>query len=933
VLILVLGALVLAASPATSQVPSVTPPVKAHESHSPAVADKVEAGLRSLMATFRTEGITVGNAAALGASERFSSPTLKVDGAGRVQVYVYVAYTDPATLAVLVQQGVEVEIVNDHFRIVQGWIPVESLDALAAEAVVLRIRLPSYGLTQSGSVTTQGDGIHRCDQVRSSTGLTGAGIKVGVISDGVNGLVAAQSSGNLPASVQVLSTQPGDEGTAMLEIVHDCAPGAALAFASGVPSSLAFIQAVDALRQAGATVIVDDLGFFTQPYFADGELAQHDRTIGNAVLRISAAGNGAQEHYQGFFTPWVSNPAFHDFGGSDPLLHIRLPPQRLASIVLQWANPFDAAVDDYDFCVRDSLGFVIVCGDDPQNGNDQPLEAKGVFCPNVFSECIFTVEIRLFSGVPRVLELFTLGATLAEHLSPGDSVFGHQAAPEVLAVAAVGASAPSSIQPYSSHGPSTVLFPTPQTRSKPDITGVDCVATSRPAPFANFCGTSAAAPHVAAIAALVLQRNPTLSPAQVREILRSSAIDLGPAGFDHVFGAGRADALNAVNATPLPAPPERRLTVTLAGSGGGTVLSQPGGIVCGVDCTEVYTHGTTVTLTAIPAAASVVFSGWQGGGCSGLGPCIVTLTADTAVTATFSVLERRLTVTLAGAGSGAVVSQPIGIACGVDCTEIYPQGTAVTLSVSPAVGSVFSGWQGGGCSGLVQCLVTLTTDTTVIATFSPLAPMIEMPQDGAHVPLLGPTPVTFAWPSVAGAVRYLFEYSHPNRVFANPNGVTLDPINGAGSLQVTTPGFLVVLDPAFPYGLYAVRVMALTAAGSPIGVFSNALTLVLGIPSTAQPTITAPLAGSLLYRGMLTEFSWTAVPGAAQYRFDYRGPGGFTGSFAVSGPGFTAVIPADIPAGTYQVTITALGGSGTLGGVPSGPHMLLVSLGGPPRPP
>jgi hypothetical protein len=182
-------------------------------------------------------------------------------------------------------------------------------------------------------------------------------------------------------------------------------------------------------------------------------------------------------------------------------------------------------------------------------------------------------------------------------------------------------------------------------------------------------------------------------------------------------------------------------------------------------------------------------------------------------------------------------------------------------------------------------------------------------------------------------MRYLFEYSHANRTFANPNGVTLDPINGAGSLQVTTPGFSVLLDPSFPHGVYSVRVMALAANGSPIGVFSNALTLILGIPSSAQPTITAPGAGSLLYRGMLTEFSWTAVPGAAQYRFDYRGPGGVSGSFTVPGPGFSAVIPTDIPAGTYQVTITALGGSGAPGGVPSEPHVLRVSLGGAPRPP
>jgi hypothetical protein len=133
----------------------------------------------------------------------------------------------------------------------------------------------------------------------------------------------------------------------------------------------------------------------------------------------------------------------------------------------------------------------------------------------------------------------------------------------------------------------------------------------------------------------------------------------------------------------------------------------------------------------------------------------------------------------------------------------------------------------------------------------------------------------------------------------------------------------VVLDPSFPHGTYQVRVRAVAFNGAPIGVFSNAVTLILGIPPAAQPTITGPL-GSVLYRGVLTAFSWSPVPGAAQYRFDYSGPGGLTGSFAVLGPGFIAVIPTDIPPGTYRVTVTALSGSGTPGGLPSQPVSLTV---------
>src|SRR5262249_3968260 len=149
-----------------------------------------------------------------------------------------------------------------------GWIPVENLEALASESVVVKIRPPSYGTHNVGSATSQGDAIHRCDQARG-LGFTGAGVKVGVVSDGVDDLTSSQASGDLPA-VQVLAAGSGDEGTAILEIIHDCAPGAALAFSSDQGTSLAFIQSVNALEAAGAQIIIDDVGFPTEPYFQDG---------------------------------------------------------------------------------------------------------------------------------------------------------------------------------------------------------------------------------------------------------------------------------------------------------------------------------------------------------------------------------------------------------------------------------------------------------------------------------------------------------------------------------------------------------------------------------------------------------------------------------------------------------------------------------------
>jgi hypothetical protein len=70
-----------------------------------------------------------------------------------------------------------------------------------------------------------------------------------------------------------------------------------------------------------------------------------------------------------------------------------------------------------------------------------------------------------------------------------------------------------------------------------------------------------------------------------------------------------------------------------------------------------------------------------------------------------------------GDGSGTVVSSPVGIDCGADCEAGYEQGTTVTLTATPAPGSTFHGWSGGGCKGTGTCVVTITHNTTVSATF------------------------------------------------------------------------------------------------------------------------------------------------------------------------------------------------------------------------
>lgn len=155
-------------------------------------------------------------------------------------------------------------------------------------------------------------------------------------------------------------------------------------------------------------------------------------------------------------------------------------------------------------------------------------------------------------------------------------------------------------------------------------------------------------------------------------------------------------------------------TLQVSRSGSGTVTSAPAGINCGSDCSESYASGTSVTLTAIPAAG-YTFSGWNGGGCSGTGGCTVSMTMARSVTATFVANTYNLTV--ARSGSGSVTSSPAGISCGSDCSEAYASGTSVTLTATPASGYTFAGWS-GACSGTGGCTVSMTTTRNVTATFN-----------------------------------------------------------------------------------------------------------------------------------------------------------------------------------------------------------------------
>jgi hypothetical protein len=169
------------------------------------------------------------------------------------------------------------------------------------------------------------------------------------------------------------------------------------------------------------------------------------------------------------------------------------------------------------------------------------------------------------------------------------------------------------------------------------------------------------------------------------------------------------------------------LTVAKAGTGSGTVTSSPAGINCGSDCSETYTQGTSVTLTATPASGST-FDGWSGDTDCSDGAVILN-TAKTC-TATFNqqVVGYTLTVAKAGTGSGTVTSSPAGIDCGSDCSETYTDVQKVKLTAKADTGSTFNGWEGGGCSGTRTCTVTVDAAINVTAGFALKIPDISVAQ-------------------------------------------------------------------------------------------------------------------------------------------------------------------------------------------------------------
>ncbi|MGZ4718530.1 MAG: S8 family serine peptidase, partial [Acidimicrobiales bacterium] len=539
---------------------------------------------------------------------------------------------------------------------------------------------PVAQVASCNPVVTEGDAQVRAATARATYGLDGAGVMVGVLSDSYDvrgGAAAGVARGELPGPgnpcghttpVQVLQDSAfggADEGRGMAELVHDLAPESPLAFASAFNGEMAFADNIRALAAAGAKVIVDDVSYYDEPMYQDGDIARAvDDVTAQGVTYYSSAGNenvldsgdheiGSYEAaaYRPTTCPAVTNGAVYDYSSTlyadchdfDPGVGtsggdtIQVDGGPL-TVALGWNEPEYGVDTDFDVFVIDTSDHHIAAAsqDAQDNSSFGHVPSEVLTFPYSGQFQIVVARFRNSShpggDTPKFkLIMFTGTRTVSDAQfdvsSGGDvigpTIYGHNAALLGASVAAVPYNDSSTPEDYSSRGPATYCW-APVTGTTTPAAAMGCQA--KPLDFAatdggqtsffygsgppfRFFGTSAAAPHAAAVGALMLDARPCATPAQVLAAQRGTARVVGTFGVAAV-GSGLIDANAAVGALAAcptttgtryhPVNPTRVLeSRPLPGNIGGFSTPWGPGVTRSVDVTD--TGGSDVPATGVSA--------------------------------------------------------------------------------------------------------------------------------------------------------------------------------------------------------------------------------------------------------------------------------------------------------------------------------------------
>ena len=482
--------------------------------------------------------------------------------------------------------------------VIPGLLPIANLPKLDSLPNLINYVRPLFpAIFGSGLIESQGDLAMKGHIARGGFDVYGEGVKVGVLSNSFNTQPGnpAQTdvlNGDLPGvgnpddsiPVHIVKEYPfgiaSDEGRAMLQIVHDVAPKAELAFRTGFLSAGDFANGILELVADSCDVIVDDITYITEPFLSDGLVAQSvNQAKAQGVTYISSAGNFGSKSYGATFNPAPAPGDLtgyaHDFGGGDIYQSINLAAGNYL-IVLQWQDSIYSIGQtsgtnyDLDLFLTDDAGNTLFGFNRVNTGGD-PVEIMAFTAKEAAPSNILIVSDANVN-VPFKLIVFRGNLTFNEHQTGTSTIAGHPNAEGAIAVGAAffgntpayGVD-PAILETFSSTGGTPVGT---DIRNKPDLCGPDGGNTSvflgapniDGDPFPNFFGTSAAAPHVAGVAALIKSaqfkyEGVNASPDFIKTTLTSTAADMGTPGFDFESGYGfvRADEALLSFSNPTPA--------------------------------------------------------------------------------------------------------------------------------------------------------------------------------------------------------------------------------------------------------------------------------------------------------------------------------------------------------------------------------------------